>query len=523
MKLLVNILSQKIKVWIFVHFILILLTAAFYLLQIISLAYLASKILNLNINPTLFHDYFYANKYEYLLIVFIIFFSACFSFFRIYSGSFLTQRISSSLGNHLIHKFLNDKEKNVYLDKNKFSATILTNSNELTNYLFVPLFELISSITISSIITAYLIYSYTYVSIICFTVLIIIYLFFYHLLKKPNHDYAVNRDLSAIKRSKYIKDILTNIEEINIFNISEYFKKIFFKINNEFHKSYGHINFNSQYPRYIIEGCIFIILVIMAYFLQKDENLNHEIIYIITLYIISFQKMIPEIQKIYKMTSFLKMGRRIFYSFIDQINILGNTTSSFPDIQDSFSLYHSNKKYEINLSQNLNSIIIYGPSGSGKSTFIKTLFSEIYPNNILQGQKSSYQSVSLLSQSSKLFEQNILFNITFNMNIVDIDNVKLTEILKICFIEKLYQRIKSEDNIAKLNLSGGEIQRICIARALFKQSNLYIFDEPTSALDNKLKEKLTKNLLNYLNNKLVIFISHDKTIKKLFKQSIIID
>ena len=73
------------------------------------------------------------------------------------------------------------------------------------------------------------------------------------------------------------------------------------------------------------------------------------------------------------------------------------------------------------------------------------------------------------------------------------------------------------------NLSGGERQRILLARALVKQSDIYIFDESLSAIDIKNERYILKDLFNYLKNKTVIVISHRFNNRDLYQQFVLLD
>ena len=72
------------------------------------------------------------------------------------------------------------------------------------------------------------------------------------------------------------------------------------------------------------------------------------------------------------------------------------------------------------------------------------------------------------------------------------------------------------------NLSGGERQRILLARALVKQSDIYIFDESLSAIDIKNERYILKDLFNYLKNKTVIVISHRFNNRDLYQQFVLL-
>ena len=64
------------------------------------------------------------------------------------------------------------------------------------------------------------------------------------------------------------------------------------------------------------------------------------------------------------------------------------------------------------------------------------------------------------------------------------------------------------------NLSGGQIQRIGIARALYQNKDILIFDEATNALDESLEKKIVENIIQLKNEKIIIFITHNLDLMK---------
>lgn len=162
---------------------------------------------------------------------------------------------------------------------------------------------------------------------------------------------------------------------------------------------------------------------------------------------------------------------------------------------------------------------IVGDSGAGKSSLIKLLsaFYNSYDGEISINKKelksygvSDIRSViSLVSQDIELLNKSIKDNIKMGR---DIEEIQIKEVIKklnleetINKLELRYETIINE----RINLSGGEKQRISIARALVEDSLVYIFDEPTAALDT-INEKRVKDILEKLSKKrLVIIVTHN--------------
>ena len=165
-------------------------------------------------------------------------------------------------------------------------------------------------------------------------------------------------------------------------------------------------------------------------------------------------------------------------------------------------------------------VAIVGPTGSGKSTISKLLFRFYDPSsgNIMidnQSLKDITQS-SLRSNIGVVPQDTVMFNDTIEYNIAygkpgssrdEINKVvKLSSIDK--FIEQLeigYSTIVGERG---LKLSGGEKQRIAIARALLKNPKIFIFDEATSALDTKTEKSIERSLKKLSNNSTTLVIAH---------------
>ncbi|MDY2888890.1 MAG: ABC transporter ATP-binding protein [Candidatus Caccosoma sp.] len=166
-------------------------------------------------------------------------------------------------------------------------------------------------------------------------------------------------------------------------------------------------------------------------------------------------------------------------------------------------------------------VSIVGDNGSGKSTLIKLILrlydyeGNIYYNgqNIKNIDYDYYQSLFAATfQDYKMYCYSIKENIMFDK---DIDNTKLEKVLQCLNIEKLINKIGLEANYSKrfdengVELSNGESQKIAISRALYKNSDVFIFDEPTATIDPLAEYEIFKNIYNLAKQeKTVIFVSH---------------
>ena len=175
---------------------------------------------------------------------------------------------------------------------------------------------------------------------------------------------------------------------------------------------------------------------------------------------------------------------------------------------------------------------LIGESGSGKTTLVDILTGLLIPTSgqLLINKNQMYKRFVLntgyVSQFTYLKDHTILNNIAFFDEDRTIDSEKIRKILKIVklenFVNKLPDNINTNVGEKGSKLSGGEKQRIGVARALYYEPDILVLDEPTSMLDEKNENELLSDLFeNYKKKCTVIMISHKtenlKYCDKIFK------
>lgn len=198
----------------------------------------------------------------------------------------------------------------------------------------------------------------------------------------------------------------------------------------------------------------------------------------------------------------------------------------FENVDFSYRDSDKNILHNINFSigKNNKRIALVGKNGSGKSTIIKLLlgFYEGYDGNIYinSNELRDLSKKEYRNRLSILYQDFRLFSMTVNQNVsmeYENEEEKVDELLKIASV---YEKIKNlplknqtvlskEFDKAGIYLSGGEQQKIGLARTLFRTADLVILDEPFSSMDQLSANKILKEMETTYPDKMMILITHD--------------
>ena len=227
----------------------------------------------------------------------------------------------------------------------------------------------------------------------------------------------------------------------------------------------------------------------------------------------------------------LSAAKRIL-PIIDNVNEISDSEKSnnlmvrkgnikFKDVTFTYKNSSNKVLQSINLEilgGKMNALV--GHSGAGKSTILNLIprFFNCKEGDILIDDQSIYdltvnslrKNISLVSQDTTLFDDTIRNNIAYaNINATDdeiFDAAKKAEAND--FIEKLPNKYETQIGENGVRLSGGEKQRLSIARAILKKTPIVLLDEATSSLDAETEDKIQKGLSYLTKNKTTLVIAH---------------
>ena len=298
-------------------------------------------------------------------------------------------------------------------------------------------------------------------------------------------------------------------------------------------------------PRSFLELSGITVLIITAIVLNFIANLGmKEILSYMAVLGISFYRILPSFNRL--ITSFNQIN--FLSAVIETIReYLKKPINNFPtsNIREfKYSLIFDNVSFSFNekkkVLQNISFefkkgqiLGVFGKSGVGKSTLIKLFMGIIKPSNgvikIDNSNLDTYKTNSLNSVFGYV-EQNVrIFSAKFYENIIISENIPKNKldwynrVISLCELKELDEVMRNEDLVEDgHNLSGGQIQRIGLARALYNNPPILVLDEFTSSLDKDNTDRILKSLIE-INSSMgtsIILISHNQSLKSITDQII---
>ena len=347
-------------------------------------------------------------------------------------------------------------------------------------------------------------------------------------------------------RLKYLQQALGAFKEIKILNLEKIFLDKYYNQSRGIAKITLELDSRLLIPRLVLEVVgIILIFYFISLKLMSGYSLG-EIIPIVGVLAFAGLRILPSINRIITSTQRIKFLKPVTKLIIDEFRKFEkNKPSDFPIKNESniklkkniqlkkiLFKYKSQKKFIIKeLSLNVlrgDFIAIIGRSGAGKSTLINILMGLIEPlsgqimvdgKDIKNNMRGWLKNISHTPQEVYLLDDTLSKNVAIggDKNLIR-QNMKIKKALLMCnfFNEKSSMQHNFNSIVGErgVSLSGGQKQKVGIARSLFSNKDILILDEATSSLDEKNENIILKNIKRKYKNKIVIMITHKKSVLK---------
>jgi ATP-binding cassette, subfamily B, bacterial PglK len=452
-------------------------------------------------------------------------------FFYKYSA-YLSARASNMILKKSFHDRLNSPS--VILDKDTKSNffSMLHKIDIISNTFFIALNATASFIFITATL-ALLVFIEPLITFYLLLLTGILFLSVYFFSKNKIELAATSIDINSDLRAKAILNSLSSLREAILYKKVKYFVDEVESKDSLFRFSRAQVQFYGQLPRAIFESiAIILILFLCIAFKGAPDSANSTMLPILGTFLLAFQRMLPQFQTIYGAFNEFNASNNIISSFAlydrevrpllglyeDKVNDLENEYginkkdfNSFNKInlcEISYTYPESSEPTlnKVNFTIERNSkIAIVGPSGVGKSTLIDLILGFHKPTTGSISIDSLILDKSNIDEYRKLFSyapqrigilnKSIMDNVSLDKNSRELE-VSIRDALNRSQMFNAGQAFNMYDEIGEggESISGGQAQRLAIARSYFFAKPIVVFDESTSSLDIETEKKILSEL-----------------------------
>lgn len=537
--------DYKVKKSIFFLIILLLIVSVFELLSLATIpAYISYIIsgelsyLKVSYNNTIFTT----NNIGNVIVIFIIFVFVIKAIFLLYVDYFelnLTKKIKVNLCNSLMKIYLKNKYK-FFVDNNSsiLSRNLIYETSNSVNFIqcIITIFKELALLIVIFILV--FIYKPLLAILILFS-LIIGALFFYFFTFKVLKQNSIQRIKAAGEVLKLINQSLGFIKDIKIFHKEKFFLNNYFKYTNIFESKLMVHALLAKLPKIFFElfGVI-LIIGILFFITTKDQSRDAfiELLPFLGLISAAIIKLLPSFKSISGSLTHIVAYNNSFFLISEEIKkdyseMIENKSRIFNrDNESLYALELTNISFKYsdrakpldNISMKIkkNSITgIIGRSGAGKTTLINIILGlfnqekgEIKINTVKKNEFFDNKIIAYVPQDILILDDKLKNNIAFGIDENQIDEKRVFEVIELAGLINFYNKNNNDLNISLgeqgVKISGGEKQRIGIARALYFKPEILILDESTSFLDNTTEDAILNEILKFKQKVSIIMISH---------------
>jgi ABC-type multidrug transport system fused ATPase/permease subunit len=454
-----------------------------------------------------------------------------------------TTRLSFSTGADLSYdiycRTLNQSyEVHISRNSSEVITGITTKANAVIINVIVPLLFVVSSLGLMIAILMALFAIDPLISIVSILGFGMLYSFIAVLSRKRLRENGQHIAEKSNQVVKALQEGLGGIRNILIDGTQEKFGLEYRKADLKLRYSQGDNLFLSQSPRFGMESLGMVLIGVLAYVMSHQPGGLDSTVPILGAMALGAQRSLPLLQRIYLGWASLQGGLASLNDILDlldqsQTELGSNSDRKIIPFQSNIDFTNLSYRYGDEKSpwifKGMNFRIrkgsrlgVIGDTGSGKTTFVDLLMGLLEPTEgamsvdrvkLTKSNMPDWQlHISHVPQGVYLADSSIAENIAFGVAREEIDMDRVIECSKRAQIHDLietwvekYEAFVGERGV---KLSGGQIQRIGIARALYKRADIIVFDEATSALDSKTEQSVIEAIESLSSDLTIVMIAH---------------
>jgi ATP-binding cassette subfamily B protein len=443
--------------------------------------------------------------------------------------AFLIKDLKTNFFNHIIqlsHSFHVTHKTGSLISRLSRGGRAIERMTDTLIFNFAPL---IFQLSVASVSLIFL----DYVSAIVIGLTIAVFLLYNYVNQQIQKKSSVIANETEDIEKANIGDIFTNVDSIKYFGKEKFIKQRFERLTentkNSFIKNWDYFRWLDSGQRLILSiGTFLLIFFSIKRFLSGEVSVG-TIVFIYTIYLNlmgpvysfthgmrDYYRVMADFESLFQYGKVEQEVRDKMHAKICEIKKgeieFKNVNFSYGkrDIFENFNL-------KINSGQK---VALVGHSGSGKSTLVKLLY-RLYDVNsgaiLIDGeeirdfkQESLRQAMAIVPQECILFDDTIYNNVAFSRP--NASKAEVLRAIRFAQLDRIINKFPNKENTIVgergVKLSGGEKQRVSIARALLSNNKVLVLDEATSSLDSQTEHDIQNDLLELMKNRTSIIIAH---------------
>lgn len=442
--------------------------------------------------------------------------------------------ISKKLFENYLNYYYRDFGKKNTADINQ----ILIVESDYLSLMVSNIIYLLIHLTIIGLLYGYMMYVDWFLTVLVTTIFILLAYMYKKLLSLKLVNMGEERMIVLNDYIRFVKSTFSNYKFIKGLT-GEYIDTNLSHKTANYKKARIDMLFWAETPRLILEFFVIATMIGILLFIKLRYQNTDELLVVVSAYALALFRMLPSLSRVLNGVSIINMYKKtldmVHTEFVNetekkQIDLEGIVLKNHILLQDiSFTYPDSDKQSLVNIDLEIkkgDKIAIVGESGSGKSTLMDILIglhlptngkfivddTEINSKNIVSWRKNT----SFVPQKVVLFESSVKENIAFGK---EYDEKLFKEVLEDVYMYDTVMakggiEVKVGDEVS--GFSGGQMQRLAFARALYQERDILFLDEATSSLDEEIENQIVDKILNKYKEKTIIAIVHKESIADKF-------